>query len=669
MNLRMLRRVLWLATASRRAALVVLALLLAACLVNLNYSPRPWKAGIGPRIAAGKKPTPKHYVATYNWYMAAANSALLLGLIATIPLWVRSTVALPQGDTSPGSRPDVLSWGLVATAAVALCYLAGPRLDHSLWGDEEYTFRRNFFGEYRRAEPLNPESPLKLQRVTWLDTVYGFKEPNNHIFQTILSRLCHDFWVKHFWEECRPQVGEMALRLPSFIAGLATLPALLALGSALGSPRAGAFAAMLLAFHPWFQRYVSEARGYAFVMLFTVLGLLLLILALRRGQWRWWILYGLTQFLLLWTYVTGVFVPLVLNIGALGWLAYSWRRQERRDWALSNGARFLVVNLVSAMAFFQMMLPCLPMLREYLAKAEGVPEKMDGAWFLDLGGEFLGGMDGLEHWRGGRYALTYWSWQGLAEHHRFLVGISIAKTVALVLLGLVALGRSGRVARVPGWLPLAWAVLPVSIALLHGQLGGSYYYAWYLIFALPCYALAWGLGVDQVGRWIGGLGRGKLPAELGAGVAAAAGLGIIVPHLFGQLWVQRGNPVEPLRETARVVHGAQGCYPYDGDEKHLTVMFLMPTSAYDPSGIRVDTLEQLRALEDFAVANQRQLAVHFGAIDMAKVKFPEIMKELEKSGRFREVVEFGATWPLLNRHIFFFRQPGPMMTDTPSQTP
>ncbi len=663
MFLTKLRQILWPAGLAPRAARVVLGLLLVACLVNLAESPRPWKHGIAPRLAAGKKPTVKHYVATYNYYMAAANAVLLVGLLGTSPWWLRPTV--PQPGTPPGARPDAFSWAVLAFSAAALCYWAGPRLDHSLWGDEEYTFRRNFFGEYRRAEPLNPDSPLKLERVSWLDTVYGYKEPNNHIFQSILSRLCHDFWVKHVWKDCDVQVGEVALRLPPFAAGLLTLPALLALGAALGSPRAGAFAGLLLAFHPWFQRYASEARGYSVVMLLTVMGVLTLILGLRTGKWRWWILYGLAQFLMLWTYITAAFVPLALNAFALGWLAWGWFREGRRGWALSNGARLLVCNLLSAMAFLQMMLPCIPMLRDYLAKGEGVPERMDLPWFLDVLGYFIGGMDGVRHWSGDHY----YSWETLARLHPVLVWTGLILTCSLAVLGFALLAaRNSGTAR----LTAVWILLPLGLALLHGQVSGSYYYAWYLIFALPCFALAWGLGADQLGTWLAArpIWKNTPPsAPLVSTIVAVLALGTLAPHLWGQLTFQRASPVEPLRDSVDLIRKLPACYPYDKDTKTVTAMFLMPTAAYDPAGIKINTLEELRALEDYALKHNRILAVHYGAADLAQAKFPEIMAEMDGPGKFPTKITLEATWPLLTRHIELFNNPNDGSRQAPPSVP
>ena len=55
-------------------------------------------------------------------------------------------------------------------------------------------------------------------------------------------------------------------------------------------------ALLLLVLHPWFMRFISEARGYAFVMLGSTALVGLLGRALQSGQWRWWLGFGFVEF-------------------------------------------------------------------------------------------------------------------------------------------------------------------------------------------------------------------------------------------------------------------------------------------------------------------------------------------------------------------------------------
>ncbi|MEN3535525.1 glycosyltransferase family 39 protein [Microbispora sp. ZYX-F-249] len=76
--------------------------------------------------------------------------------------------------------------------------------------------------------------------------------------------------------------AEVALRMPSVVAGALAAAGTGALGRALGSPRAGLYGGVLLALMPIFSRYVQEARPYPMAAAAAV-GVTLLFLRLRRS--------------------------------------------------------------------------------------------------------------------------------------------------------------------------------------------------------------------------------------------------------------------------------------------------------------------------------------------------------------------------------------------------
>lgn len=76
--------------------------------------------------------------------------------------------------------------------------------------------------------------------------------------------------------------GEVALRLPSVVAGALAAAGTGAIGRALGVPRAGLYGGALLALMPIFSRYVQEARPYALTVAAAV-GVTLLLLRLMRS--------------------------------------------------------------------------------------------------------------------------------------------------------------------------------------------------------------------------------------------------------------------------------------------------------------------------------------------------------------------------------------------------
>ena len=85
--------------------------------------------------------------------------------------------------------------------------------------------------------------------------------------------------------------GEVALRLPSALAGIATVPVAWAIGRELAGRRAAAIAcAALVAVNPLFVWYSQEARAYGLFVFTAALAMLCFLRAEReptRGRgWR-----------------------------------------------------------------------------------------------------------------------------------------------------------------------------------------------------------------------------------------------------------------------------------------------------------------------------------------------------------------------------------------------
>ncbi len=91
------------------------------------------------------------------------------------------------------------------------------------------------------------------------------------------------------WAAGRWQNIELALRLPSALAGTLTIPAIYALGSELFSRRIGLIASLLFAVMPFAVWYSQEARVYALLMLLVTLQMLLAYRAVKRSCARDWL--------------------------------------------------------------------------------------------------------------------------------------------------------------------------------------------------------------------------------------------------------------------------------------------------------------------------------------------------------------------------------------------
>jgi mannosyltransferase len=132
-------------------------------------------------------------------------------------------------------------------------------------------------------------------------------------------------WYVIAWADTRVLgSGEVALRLPSALAGIATVPVAWAIGRELASRRAATVCAALVAVNPLFVWYSQEARAYGLFVLTAALAMLCFLRALREPTRGRMAAFAVTGALALLTHYFAVF----LLIGMALWLA--WDRRTRR---------------------------------------------------------------------------------------------------------------------------------------------------------------------------------------------------------------------------------------------------------------------------------------------------------------------------------------------------
>lgn len=142
----------------------------------------------------------------------------------------------------------------------------------------------------------------------------------------------------HFWIGA---VGssEVAVRLPSALAGTLTIPLLYLTGRALHGPKLGLYAAGIFAIAPYQQWYAQEAKMYALVVILTLLSTLFFLRALRDNRVVNWAAYALFTTLALYVHVTAA----LIMAGQILYFAV-WGRRE-----LARGRRaWLALSIVTA---------------------------------------------------------------------------------------------------------------------------------------------------------------------------------------------------------------------------------------------------------------------------------------------------------------------------------
>ncbi|MEM4724622.1 MAG: glycosyltransferase family 39 protein [Candidatus Hadarchaeum sp.] len=161
---------------------------------------------------------------------------------------------------------------------------------------------------------------------------------------------------------------EFSLRALSAAFGVLAIAILYAFGRELFGPQTPLLAALLLALSPLHIWYSQEARMYSMVATLSLFSSYFLLLALRRGQMRYWLGYILTAALALYTHYFALFVLLFQNVFAFYWL---WRGNCAKD----QWSKWLAAGLAIGVLF----LPWLPIFyRQVVARGGGWVEKAIG---------------------------------------------------------------------------------------------------------------------------------------------------------------------------------------------------------------------------------------------------------------------------------------------------
>jgi hypothetical protein len=606
--------------------------LLAVLAVYLAVGEKPWAGGIAERIAEGRPLRPIDYARTYGWWMALANAGALAVALATLRRWIGPARVEPLAELAPPPRAG-RGLRLAVLAAMALLALLGaPRLSQSLWGDEKTSLHRGIWGVYGRSEAGDVAwLPLK-----WRETFWNYAQPDNHVPFSILARCgleLREALVRpdlHF-------VDERVLRAPAYLAGIAAIAATAALLHRLGFAWAAGFAAFLLALHPWHLRYTTEARGYSILLLLVPAALWLLVEALHRGTWRAWLGYALAQTLLLWTYPGALHVLVVQNaVAAAGVL---WLHRGRASFG-PQATRFAVASLASALLWLQLMLPNMMQLAVFLRSQ--VPVRPHTARFAR---EVLSLL-----WTGTPLGApganpAYPELADVAAAHPWAFAAAAAATALLVAAGAVRLLAAGR-ARA---LLVPALLLPAPLALAFAAARGYFLYPWYLIFALPAFAVLLALGLAAA-----------LPREGSRRARALTAAGMLA-YLAVFAWLTqparhalRARSLQPLRESVRLMRPDPDPFSAE-NERILTAAFETHEEYYDPRSGRVDTAKDLRRWMRRADAEDRPFFVHYGGRKLARRRHPDVLALVEREDLFEPVATLRGFEPKYARYVLRYR--------------
>lgn len=360
-----------------------------------------------------------------------------------------------MADASRASRGR--AWWPLAALTLAAAVLRLATLDiQSFWYDEAFT----------PVHVLHPSLAA-----TWRAFVHTENTP--------------PLWYLVVWAWSRiAGTGEVVLRLPSALAGIAAVPVAWGIGRELSGRRAAILAAAFVAFNPLLVWYSQEARAYAFFVLFAALAMLCCLRAGREPTPGRLALFALSGAAALLSHYFAVFLLVPLGL----WLL--WR---------CRGAGSLRTVLLALAALAAVGLALLPL----VAAQGGHGTQWIGRWALSSRLEAIP-----------QYYLTGYSGAPLGHGLELLVAL-------LVLAGIVlALWRTLTPAESDGaLLALAIAAGGVLLPIVLAVLGADYLAPRNLVAAMVPVSAAIAVLVGARRSGVAGMTLGALIALAFAGLS------------------------------------------------------------------------------------------------------------------------------------------------------
>lgn len=575
---------------------------------------------ISSKIAATRSPNLQDYIATGLFYGIIVAIGGSIFLVLSRKFW---TTPL---NLSPLPVRAVLTKNFfIPLIAVSLLggVLRVPRLSTSLYADEAYTLQNYVMGKF----DIRKARPPKFEPAGWNQTFFGNKEANNHILFSLAGRSCLDFWRRLSGAE-KHEFNELFFRLPSFLAGTASIPLLGLLLAMAGFPRSGLTSGFLLALHPWHIRYSGEARGYAMTIFFLLLGLIFLHFAFRRGKWTHLAGYSACQFATLASFPGAFHILLPLGIGSLLWPWFALNSPRPR-WRMT--ARLIAANIMAAIPFAILYGPSIPQITRYLSldRAKG---SITGGWLANEWGLFALGMP----------------WSSENPTNPLLVAIHnssgpqgwLAILFALFLLPILLLWGLRQILSIGG-MPLlfgASSLFSVLISISHSAFTHALLYPWYLIHALPGILTIIAAGIESSGGVISRFFVVPFLSRIWFGlVILGFAIATQAPRNVYMKFSREQN-----REAARAVRGGARLGTPEADTVIAATVW-SDAPLYDPGLNWTPQPENLLPLIRQAINEKRPLFFTYRNRAGAEATVPDLLKILDDRQIFNFIREIPGT--------------------------
>jgi len=597
--------------------------------VYLGAGPKPWDESIIKRLTSAEPLRLEDFIQMGVWWGAAAGCIAALVALATFKWWSRPQTATHPDLSPPG--PKAVRWTLAFALAVMVLGV-WPRmapLNHSLCNDEEYHLRAYVWGAYQPTV----DGSLKFNPISWRDTFFLNEKGTHHILASVEARIGHAL-SGHNWDQ-DSTFSETGLRILPFISGILTLGIFVLLAAALGGPRLGLAAGLILALHPWHVRWSVEIQGYSTMLFGITAGLYCLLRALQSNRWRWWLGFAATQPLVLLSFAGSIYVIAAQNLVALAVIFINGNPISVK---LGSSSRLITAGILSFIPTALIMGPHIPQIAACLNEAhENFP--IGKSWFIDFWAHLISGI------------------RPLGDPVETSLGIALSDLTgsapwkSWIYFGLLPLLAAGGVIALflQDWRTrfiLGTLLLSGGLAVLHNFLLGSPFLPQDVLYLLPAYilALVW---------------SAKVVVKLNPRMLASLPLFLVVTYSLltaPAMKIMMSVPRQPIREAVLAMRGVSPALGTE-DAPILTASFgdgARQMLSYDPRLQILKTTQELTVLINRAVSGNIPLFLCLRGPDTMAAEATELWKTVITDPRWKKLPSVYGVEAMLSYDLYRF---------------
>ena len=465
-----------------------LSLGLLALGIFLLCADAPWQGSAAKLLKKGKSWEVAEYVQVGLWWAGAGVGVLLLGLLATLPVWWKWSEREVMAKSAVEPRKPWELWVLLA-ALVAGGWLRIPLMDQGIKWDEHDNLRRNFHGLtlMDQAQKGNP-----WRAAGYREAFFENERSNNPFLYSVLAHASLDAW-----RVCtglpRDRFNVVAIRIPALLAGLGGLLTAWLLARRVGGAWVAALTVWLLVMHPLHVRYSVDARGYSLVLLLGPVFLQCALSLVERGSWRMAFATTFTAATILYAFPGAVYF---VGMGGVALMLALW--SQRGQAARGTFVRLCVAGGLALAVLVFLLAPALMQAARTLDaqfQKTGMPTVwLVQTWHWMTTGVHLPGDQEYYDLRDGKLAWGAFLQQSLASEF-FTAVMAWVVIPVLTILGIAKLRPVG---------PRFWIILlpgiaaPLACLMHHGLLTHYGIFQWYMVYALPVHFLILSMGLTAL---------------------------------------------------------------------------------------------------------------------------------------------------------------------------